>query len=154
MRFTAVVILAGVAAVLAIIELGLTGYLVGLGYPGSQIGFMLFNSLWSLVVLAYVGLTPVYYDRIFNRIVAFGLEVVTLSFWFAGSIALAVLVPASTPCGVGVPCNSTKAAIAFGFFLWVAFTGIAVIDGLEVRRISRGGGGVTKPMQPSVAARV
>jgi len=149
MNFTIVVIVVAVAVVLDIIELGLTAYLVSWIRPGTpgQFSFMLFNSLWSLLVLAYVGLTPTYYDRLFHRLAALGLELVTLIFWFAGSIALAVWIPASVSCGASVPCGTAKAASAFGFFLWLAFTGLAAIDGLEVMRAPRDGGGPPKPAQ-------
>lgn len=119
-----------VAAVFSIIELGLTAYVVSLydgtynnGYYWSgswspdRVNFMLFNSIWSLLVLAYIGLTPLYMTSIFHRLAALGLEAVTMIFWFAGSVALAVF--------IGVPrchgnswCGSIQAAVAFGFFLW------------------------------------
>lgn len=119
-----------VAVVFSIIELGLTAYVVSLydgtynnGYYWSgswspdRVNFMLFNSIWSLLVLAYIGLTPLYMTSIFHRLAALGLEVVTMIFWFAGSVALAVF--------IGVPrchgnswCGSIQAAVAFGFFLW------------------------------------
>lgn len=121
-----------VAVVFSIVELGLTGYVVslyngtydtgnGYYYSGNfspdRVNFMLFNSVWSLLVLAYIGLTPLYLTSIFHRLAALALEAITMIFWFAGSIALAVF--------IGVPrchgnswCGSIQAAVAFGFFLW------------------------------------
>lgn len=121
-----------VAVVFSIIELGLIAYIISVydgtyngsywgGYYGSwspdRTNFMLFNAIWSLLVLAYVGLTPLYMTGIFHRLAALALEVVTMIFWFAGSIALAVMIGAPR-CNGNTFCGSYEAAIAFGFFLW------------------------------------
>lgn len=79
---------------------------------------MVFNSVWTLLVIAYVGLTPIYFTRIFHKLVSLGLNAVTMLFWFAGSIALAVAFGGPYKCGADTICGSTTAAIAFGFFLW------------------------------------
>jgi hypothetical protein len=128
-------------AVLSVIELGLLAY-VASSYHGWRspdvVNFMIFNSVWSLLVLLYVGITPMYATRLFHKLVSVGLLVVTTIFWFAGSIALAAF--------IGVPkchgnswCGSVQAAVAFGFFLWIAFMFLAVLDSLEAMR-SRGHG--------------
>lgn len=124
-----------VAAVFSIIELGLIAYIIsvydgtytgyswwgGYSYSGSwspdRTNFMLFNAIWSLLVLAYVGLTPLYMTSIFHKLAALALEVITMIFWFAGSIALAVMIGAPA-CHGNTFCGSYEAAIAFGFFLW------------------------------------
>lgn len=121
-----------VAAVYSIVELGLVAYLVsaydGTNYYGSgtyysgnwspdRVNFQLFNAIWSLLVLAYVGLTPLYMTSLFHKLAALALEAVTMVFWFAGSIALAVYFGAPA-CHGNTFCGSFKAAIAFGFFLW------------------------------------
>ncbi|KAI0390827.1 membrane-associating domain-containing protein [Xylariaceae sp. FL0594] len=139
-----------VAAVFAIIELGLTAYYASLwhgtwsrygynwGGPGSSsppvVNFMVFNSVWSLLVLAYVGLTPLYMTSVFHRLAALALNVITAIFWFAGSIALAVGFGGPYSCGANTTCGSVEAAIAFGFFLWALFTFLAVVDGIESLR--------------------
>jgi CBS-domain-containing membrane protein len=69
---------------------------------------MVFNSVWSLLVLLYVGVTPLYMTSIFHKLAALVLNVLTTLFWFAGSIALAVQLGGPT----------IAAAVAFGFFLW------------------------------------
>jgi len=139
-----------VAAVFAIIELGLTAYVAstyhgwfgyGYGYYSgsspSSVNFMIFNSVWSLLVLAYVGITPIYMTGIFHKLAALVLNVITTIFWFAGAIALAVAVGGPWSCGANSVCGSLEAAIAFGFFLWVLFTVLTVVDALESLR-SRG----------------
>ncbi|KAK7914039.1 hypothetical protein PG985_011742 [Apiospora marii] len=136
-----------VAAVFTIIELGLTGYIVSAysgywgwnGYYGNspdRVNFMLFNSIWSLLVLAYVGITPIYMAGWFHKLAALVLNSLTALFWFAGSVALAVMVGVPH-CGGWTLCQSMQAAVAFGFFLWAIFMFLTVLDGLEALR-SRG----------------
>ncbi|KAH8655263.1 marvel domain-containing protein [Xylariales sp. PMI_506] len=133
----------GIAAVFAIIELGLTANVAsayhGWLWSGSPpvVNFMIFNSVWSLLVLAYVGITPIYLTSIFHKLVALGLNIITTIFWFAGAIALAVAVGGPWNCGANTYCGSAEAAVAFGFFLWVLFMIITVVDALEALR-SRG----------------
>jgi hypothetical protein len=98
---------------------------------------MLFASIWSLLVLLYVGLTPLYMTRFFHKLVSVGLLAVTTIFWFAGSIALAVDFGGPYHCGGNHLCGSIEAAIAFGFFLWALFGFLLVLDAIEALR-SRG----------------
>ncbi|KAK6065424.1 hypothetical protein SCUP234_11238 [Seiridium cupressi] len=151
MAFTWLSIVHAVAAVFAIIELGLTAYIASTahgywgyygGYYGessspSSVNFMIFNSVWSLLVIAYVGITPIYMTSIFHKLAALVLNVITAIFWFAGSIALAVYVGGPWKCGANTVCGSLEAAIAFGFFLWVLFMVLTIVDALEALR-SRG----------------
>ncbi|OTB17527.1 hypothetical protein K445DRAFT_316142 [Daldinia sp. EC12] len=140
-----------VAAVFAIIELGLTAYLASRydswfgfgGYSPSRVNFMIFNSVWSLLVLIYVGVTPLYLTSVFHRLVALALNTITTIFWFAGAIALAVFVGGPYNCGSDTFCGSAEAAVAFGFFLWALFTFLTVIDAIDSLR-SRGHN-VSKP---------
>ncbi|KAK4153350.1 membrane-associating domain-containing protein [Chaetomidium leptoderma] len=124
-----------VTAVFAVIELGLTAYLVSPWHWGtpSILAFMLFNSVWSLLVLAYLFLTPLYYARFFHGIVALAIEWITMIFWFAGSIALATY-SGSSRCDGNTYCGSVQAAIAFGFFLWALFGFLVVVDTLAFLR--------------------
>ncbi|KAL2263819.1 hypothetical protein VTK26DRAFT_4986 [Humicola hyalothermophila] len=133
-RFVSIV--HAVAAVFAVIELGLTAYIVspwGRWGPPSSMSFMLFNSIWTLLVLAYIGLTPLYYTRMFHRIASLALVWITMIFWFAGSIALAAYW-GSPRCGGDTFCGSVEAAIAFGFFLWALFGFLVFVDTLWVLR--------------------
>jgi len=139
------------ALVLSVIELGLTAYVVSvyLSGPGyyddggfhqlspSPVNFMVFNSIWSLLVLAYVGLSPLYYTRIFHRLASLALEAATMIFWFAGAIALAVFVGGPYDCSDNSFCGAIEAAVAFGFFLWALFTFLVVLDTIEALRSRR-----------------
>ncbi|KAI2627922.1 marvel domain-containing protein [Hypomontagnella submonticulosa] len=135
-----------VAAVFSIIELGLTAYVASAyhsltpymgGYSPSRVNFMIFNSIWSLLVLLYVGLTPLYMTSVFHRLAALALNAITAIFWFAGAIALAVFVGGPWDCGANTFCGSIEAAVAFGFFLWALFTFLTVLDAIDSLR-SRG----------------
>lgn len=110
---------------------------------------MVFNSVWSLLVLAYVGITPLYMTKLFHHLAAVVLVIITAIFWFAGSIALAVLVGGGGSCGGDTVCGTARAAVAFGFFLWALFTFLAVVGALEVMRSRRHG---TTAHGPGVAA--
>ncbi|RYP34189.1 hypothetical protein DL767_004416 [Monosporascus sp. MG133] len=139
-----------VAAVFSIVELGLTAYVastdggewrwVGVPHVGvprisvPRVNFMVFNSVWSLLVLAYVGLSPLYFPRLSHKLVATGLNCATAIFWFAGSIAFAVW--AASWAASGAASGVAGAAAAFGFFLWVIFTFLAVLGVLEARGTS------------------
>ncbi|KAI1748897.1 membrane-associating domain-containing protein [Xylaria castorea] len=131
-----------VAAIFAIIELGLTAYWASLyhsyfGFGGnspSTVNFMIFNSVWSILVLVYIGLTPLYMTSVFHRLGALAVNVITAIFWFAGSIALAVGFGGPYDCHGVRSCQVAEAAIAFGFFLWAIFTFLAVVDAIESLR--------------------
>ena len=78
---------------------------------------MVFNSVWSLLVLVYVGIVPIYMTGWFHKLAALVLNSVTTIFWFAGSIALAVATPARGYAGNDW-IHTMRASVAFGFFLW------------------------------------
>ncbi|KAK1781478.1 hypothetical protein QBC45DRAFT_58207 [Copromyces sp. CBS 386.78] len=116
------------ATVFGLIELGLTCYLVSPFWRAPGIyAFMLFNSVWTLLILIYIALFPPYFPKMFQRTIALVLEWITMIFWFAGSIALAVYFGSPT-CGADTWCGCVEAATAFGFLLWVTFLFIVVVD--------------------------
>ncbi|KAJ0281010.1 hypothetical protein COL940_005955 [Colletotrichum noveboracense] len=133
-----------VAAVFSIIELGLTAYVASAYHSWFSnwsrspdiVNFIIFNSVWSLLVLAYVGLTPLYMTRLFHKLVSLALLVITTIFWFAGAIAYAVFV-GSPNCGNNTYCGSSQAGVAFAFFIWAIFMFLTVLDTLDAMR-SRG----------------
>jgi len=84
----------------------------------SEVSFMIFNSVWSLLVLAYLGLAPRFFPQVYHKPASLGLAVVTTIFWFAGSIATAVLLGTPGGCSRNHKCRSFQAFIAFGFFIW------------------------------------
>ncbi|KAI5458252.1 membrane-associating domain-containing protein [Mariannaea sp. PMI_226] len=122
-----------VLLVFLIIELGLLAYLVDIFFDSpSSYNFMLFNTVWSFLILAYLVVATVFITRIYHGLVALGLLVVTTIFWFSGSIAMAAWLGAPT-CH-STPCSSAQAAIAFGFFIWAIFMGLTIVEGLGFMR--------------------
>ncbi|KAK4201742.1 hypothetical protein QBC40DRAFT_277830 [Triangularia verruculosa] len=122
------------AAVFSIITLGVTAYVVSPWYGGHPTpNFILFSSLWSLLVLAYVALTPRFIPRLFHGTVSLALLVITTIFWFSGAIAYSVQ-SAWPYCGANTYCGSVQAGIAFSWILFVLFTFLAVVEGLRWRR--------------------
>ena len=91
---------------------------------------MLFSSVWSLLVLIYLFFVPTYCARFFQGLAALAIESITMIFWFAGSIALAAYWGAPK-CRGNKFCGSVEAAIAFGFFLWVSFSFLVLVDTLS-----------------------
>jgi accessory gene regulator protein AgrB len=107
-----------VGALFAFIELVMSAWLVDwYAISPSSVNFVVFCSVWSLLVLAYVGLAPVYAASIYRSVAALGALVVTAIFWFAGAIAEAVAV-GTQHCGGWSACHTAQASIAFSFFLW------------------------------------
>jgi hypothetical protein len=101
-----------------------------------EVNFLLFCSLWSLLVLAYVGLVPLYATRLFHKLASLVLLTITTIFWFAGSVALAADF-GSPECHGSRLCGSIKASIAFGFFSFALFAFLTALDAMEAMR-SRG----------------
>jgi hypothetical protein len=107
-----------------------------LWWTPSILSFMLFNSVWTLLLLAYLFLAPLYFARFFHGVAALALEWITMIFWFAGSIALAAYW-GSPKCFGNTYCGSTEAAIAFGFFIWALFAFFVFIHTVAFVRGSR-----------------
>jgi hypothetical protein len=133
MAFGIATIAHAVLAVFLIIELGLMAYLVDWWWSPSSYNFMLFNTIWSILVLLYLALTTTVLTRFFHAMVALGLLIVTTIFWFAGSIAMAAWLGVPN-CHHSTPCGSAQAAIAFGFFIWAIFLGLTVLEGMAFMR--------------------
>lgn len=133
MEFGIFTIIHAVLAVFLIIELGLTAYCVDItthhwwSHTPASWAFMLFNTIWSILVLIYIAVVSTFFARGFNSLVALVLEGITTIFWFAGSIAMATTVVNDTPA----------AAVAFGFLIFALFAGLFAYDLLGFMR-SRG----------------
>lgn len=104
----------------------------------SSFCFLLFCAVWSIVMLIYLALVPLFFARLYHNLAALVILGLTTLFWFAGSIAMAdhIGVP---HCGGDTYCQSAQAAVAFGFFIWAIFTGLTILEFLGFSR-SRGPG--------------
>jgi hypothetical protein len=83
---------------------------------------MLFTSIWTLLAVAYLVLTPTRFPRAAHKFVIGAVEFLTMLFWFAAFVAVAVRWSNAywgayghhgTFYGCGV------AAIVFSAFLWL-----------------------------------
>ncbi|KAG5979034.1 hypothetical protein E4U43_006959 [Claviceps pusilla] len=138
----------GAIALLNIINLGLLAYAVDdwskysnffyRSWSPSSVNFMLFNTIWTFLVLVYLVLVPRVAAALYLSIVALPLLVITTVFWFAGSIALAAFLGVGN-CDGGGFCSvykAAQAATAFGFFIWIM---LAVLLAFELRTFWRNG---------------
>ncbi|RPA99988.1 hypothetical protein L873DRAFT_1805761 [Choiromyces venosus 120613-1] len=123
-----------IQGVLAIIVLGIAAYVVDLfGGASDSANFLVFDSIWTFIALGYVVATPMFFPNFHNRWAVLGVEAITMVFWFAGFVALAVDIN-HMKCIVGFVCPipAARAAAAFGAFEWLAW---ATSLGLIVRAL-------------------
>lgn len=83
-----------------------------------SLNFMLFTSVWTLLAVAYLVLAPTRFPRAAHKFAIAGVEFLTMLFWFAAFIAVAVLWNDIEWDGHGTFHNCGVAAIVFGAFLW------------------------------------
>src|SRR2546421_11464030 len=96
-------------------------------YPGgnaspSQVNFLIFCAVWSILAVAFLILSPRYDTRarhVGHKFAILAVDAVTAIFWFAGFIALAVFIGVPD-CGNNHVCGALQARVAFGAFLWGA----------------------------------
>ncbi|KAF7593164.1 hypothetical protein BBP40_011877 [Aspergillus hancockii] len=124
-----------VQVIFAIITLGLTAYIVSV-YNNDTVNFMLFNSIWTaFFATPYLAIAPVHLPQFAHRFVIPAVEAATMIFWFAGFIALGVLLPVPRFCHWSA-CSCAQAATVFGAFEWALFmttTVVAVLGALRTR---------------------
>lgn len=84
----------------------------------STVNFMLFNGVWtSFVAIPYLLLAPIYLPNLAHRLIVAGVDLITMIFWFAGFIALAVFLRHSGGCQASI-CSTLQAATVFGALEW------------------------------------
>lgn len=89
------------------------------GMSPSQVNFLLFNAIWTFLALAYLIVVPWRFSETIahHKFAILGVEAVTMLFWFAGFIALAVFL--SGRLCYGRVCDCAKAAAVFAAFEWL-----------------------------------
>jgi len=70
-----------------------------------------------LIAVPYLALSPLYFPRLAHKFAIVGVDALTMLFWFAGFIALAVFHHDLILC-YGNVCNVMVAAIVFAAFEW------------------------------------
>ncbi|KAH9882226.1 hypothetical protein J1614_001398 [Plenodomus biglobosus] len=132
--------LRGVQLLFSLIVLGLSAYLIdSYWWSPHSVNFMLFTSLWTFLAVAYLALAPTRFPRAAHKFAILGVEFLTMLFWFAAFVAVAVRwgntawgsANRSTFYGCGV------AAIVFSAFLWLTFAVTTALAALHVRSSSR-----------------
>jgi len=103
----------------------------------SEISFLLFCSVWTLLALAYLILSPMFFPVAAHRFAVLAVEAVTMIFWFAGFIALAVPLGGDNYAQRYTSFRTAAAGDAFSAFEWVLFvftTVVAALAAAEGRR--------------------
>lgn len=143
-----IIALRAVQALFAIIVLGLTGHVASYGDTPSSDSFLVFTSVWTLLILVYLALAPRFFSALAHPIAMVGLDALTMLFWFAGFIALAVFHHQAEDvyfggiiqaCSIaGGLCGEIEAAVVFGALEWALFVATTALLALEFMR-GRGG---------------
>ncbi|KAH6718279.1 membrane-associating domain-containing protein [Leptodontidium sp. 2 PMI_412] len=124
-----------VQAVFALIVLGTLAYTANKTFDSpSEVNFLIFASIWTLLALVYLLLAPAKFPEFAHKFAILGVEAVTMIFWFAGFIALSDLL-GDWECGSSFGrqikiCRTSIAGDVFAAFEWVLFaitTGIAAL---------------------------
>ncbi|KAI4840573.1 hypothetical protein E4T44_07913 [Aureobasidium sp. EXF-8845] len=132
-----------VQVILAILVLATSAYVASVYRNGSpsEINFLIFTSLWTLLALIYLTLTSWKLERFAHPWIITGVESLTMLFWFAGFIAAAVFLSDLITCA-GHACSAAKAATVFAAFEWALFavtTALAVMAVLGRGRATKAG---------------
>jgi len=87
----------------------------------SQVNWLVFVSAWTLLALIYLIVVPARFSdtAAHHKFAILGVETLTMLFWFAGFVALAVFL--SNRVCFGHVCAAAKAAAVFGAFEWYVF---------------------------------
>ncbi|KAF2277369.1 uncharacterized protein EI97DRAFT_432249 [Westerdykella ornata] len=137
--FAFILPLRAVQAVLSIIVLGLTAYVIDSWWYGSpdSVDFMLFCSIWTLLAVGYLIFAPTRAPHLAHKYAITAVEAVTMIFWFAAWVAVAALW-GDIRCGsAGGPCGAGTAAIVFSALIWLTFVATTVFAGLHIRNTAR-----------------
>ncbi|RDL38271.1 Uncharacterized protein BP5553_02611 [Venustampulla echinocandica] len=101
----------------------------------SQVNFLIFLPLFSMISIAYLVLAPILMPRASHPFVHLAVEAVNTLFYFAGFIALAVFISKLVFCR-GTVCGAARAASAFAGFSWLLWTGTTA---LVILKMMKGG---------------
>ena len=105
----------------------------------AEINFLVFSPVWTLLALAALIVVPMKMPHVASsklpKFALVGLEALTMLYWFAGFIALAVFL--SDRICFGAVCSVAKAGTAISAFQWLMF---AVTTVFSILNAVRGGG--------------
>ncbi|KAF1364058.1 hypothetical protein EJ07DRAFT_91658, partial [Lizonia empirigonia] len=116
----------GTQGILAVIVLGLMAYVTTWWTSHwrqdspTQVSFLIFAPVWSLVTLIPIFLIPLKFSHLLSSaVIRWGLvalDALSMLFWFAGFVALAVFLNGRI-C-FGQVCDVARAGAAFGGLSW------------------------------------
>ncbi|KAJ8060023.1 hypothetical protein OCU04_011634 [Sclerotinia nivalis] len=141
MAFTYTLPLRIVQAVFAIIVLGLMAYAAddwSYWWSPDSVNFLVFAAVWTLLALLYLIISPTHFPSAAHKFGILFAEAVTMIFWFAGFIALAVMLN-NVGCGHSQwsVCQASIAGDVFAAFLWLLFLATTIMAALHVSRSSK-----------------
>jgi len=103
----------------------------------SQAKFFLFTACWTLLAVVYLAFAPTRFPDAAHKFAILAVEFLTMLFWFAGWVALAVLL-GDIGCEGWAACQVAEAATVFGAIEWLLFVATMVIAALHVWRTRDG----------------
>ncbi|KAF7946600.1 hypothetical protein EAE96_009595 [Botrytis aclada] len=130
-----------VQAVFSIIVLGLMAYAAdawSYWWSPDSVNFLVFTAVWTILALIYLIVAPTHFPTAAHKYGILFAEAVTMIFWFAGFIALAVMLN-NVNCGHSnwSVCEASIAGDVFAVFLWLLFLATTIMAALHVSRSSR-----------------
>lgn len=91
----------------------------GINWSPHSVNFMLFASIWTLLAVAYLVLSPTRFPKAAHKFAIGAVEFLTMLFWFAAFVAVAVRWGNAWWAGYrGTFYGAGVAAIVFSAFLW------------------------------------
>ncbi|KAH6622875.1 membrane-associating domain-containing protein [Chaetomium tenue] len=136
----------GVFALLVIILSGFVAnwYTTTTPFPSpSQVNFLLFSGVWSLISIACIELLPRFLPRVPKPYITAPFDLTNALFHLAGFSAHAAFLNGLLFCH-GDVCHAAQASVAFAAFsfaVWSASAALTVMEAVKVRRAAGGGGG-------------
>ncbi|KAF8854397.1 hypothetical protein BDZ45DRAFT_693440 [Acephala macrosclerotiorum] len=122
--------------IFAIVVMGLSAYVAHwydndtLTASPSQINFLIFVPIFSVLSLVYLELSPRFMAKVSHPYGHFGFSLLNVLFYFAGFIALAVFLGKLLFCRGSVCAAARADAVfaAFNWMLWTASTALLALD--------------------------
>ncbi|KAF2443647.1 hypothetical protein P171DRAFT_432859 [Karstenula rhodostoma CBS 690.94] len=132
----------GLQALLSVVILGLMAYVASWwsthwrAMSPVEVNFMVFSPVWSLLAVAALVVVPMKFSSLTTSApVKFGLlalETLTMLYWFAGFVALAVFLR-DRIC-FGAVCDVAKAGTVLSAVNWLVWLGTVVLSAVTVFR--------------------
>ena len=98
------------------------------GWSPSQLSFILFCAVWTLLVVAYQVFVPRFNETLGHKFIILGVDSLTTLLWFAGFIALAVFTGAAIGAGLPNWYRTLQACVAFAAFTWYVVAPFCALD--------------------------